>query len=75
VGIPWIFHPGPLQYLSSCKWAGNLLHNQIKLRISTNREIRKPGEAYPNSSALPEEADGLEGPLLVPRLRFLVEFK
>ena len=33
------------------------------------------GETYPNSSVLSEEADGRKQPLLVPRLRFLVEFR
>ena len=36
VGVPWMFHPGPLQYLSYWEGAGNLLHRQIKLGISTN---------------------------------------
>ena len=35
VGMPQIFHPPP-QYLSNWEGAGNLLHKQIKLRISTN---------------------------------------
>ena len=37
------------------------------------REAQEPGETYPNSSALLEEADGRKGPLLVPKLQFLVE--
>ena len=39
------------------------------------REVLEPKETSPNLSALPEEVDGLEGLLLVPRLRFLVEFR
>ena len=38
-------------------------------------EVREPGETYPNSSGLSKEADGHKGPLLVPRLRFLIEFR
>ena len=39
----------------------------------SHREAQGPGETYPNSSALPEEADGLKGPLLVPKLWLLME--
>ena len=39
------------------------------------REVLDPKETSPNLSALPEEGDGLEGLLLVPRFRFLVEFR
>ena len=37
------------------------------------REAQEPGETYPSLSALPEETDGRKGPLLVPKLQFLVE--
>ena len=73
MSMPLMFHTHtfPSQYLSYWKGAGNLLHHQIKLRISTN--IRQPGKTYPNSSTLPEEVDGCKRPLLVPKLRFLVK--
>ena len=37
------------------------------------REIWEPGETFPNLFGFPEEADGCKGPLLEPKLRFLVE--
>ena len=52
--------------------AGNLLHCQIKLRISTNTGDPRT-RRDPDSSALPEKADGHKGLLLVPKLWFLVE--
>ena len=48
--------------------------NKTQIHQST-RKIQEPGETYPNSSGLSEEADGHKGPLLVPRLRFLLEFR
>ena len=61
-----IFHP-PRQYLSNCEGAGNLLHWQIKLRLSANMgDLRTRRD--PNWSALPEEADERNGLLLVPKL-------
>ena len=61
-----IFHPPP-QYLSNWEGAGNLLHWQIKLRISANTgDLRTRRD--PNSYALPEEADERNGLLLVPKL-------
>ena len=65
--------PPHTQYHSSWEGAGNRLHCQIKLRISTNTGDSRPGETYPNLSALPEEVNGLKGPLLVPKLQFLME--
>ena len=66
VGMPQIFHPLP-QYLSNWEGAGNLLHQQIKLWIST-----KMGDSRtrrdPNSSAFPKKADEHNGLLLVPKL-------
>ena len=50
--------------------AGNLPHCQIKLRISTNTGDPRT-RRDPDSSALPEKADGHKGLLLVPTLRFL----
>ena len=39
------------------------------------REIWEPGETPPDSSGLSKVADGRKGPLLVPRLWFLIEFQ
>ena len=53
MGIPQIFHPGPLHYLSNWKWAGNLLHNHIKLRISTNTGDSKTRRGLPKFVCTP----------------------
>ena len=71
---PGYFTPHPW-HLSGWEGAGKLHHCHIKLRITINLEIFEPGETYPNSSALPEEEAGCKGPLLVPKLRVLVDFR
>ena len=74
LGMPWMFHPLP-RHLSGWEGAGKLHHCHIKLRITIHLEICEPGETYPNSSALPEEEAGCKGPLLVPKLQVLVDFR
>ena len=57
---PGYFTPHP-QHLSSWERAGKLHHCHIKLRITINMEICKPGETVSNSSALPKEEDRCKG--------------
>ena len=54
------------------------LLSQHRFKVSLRSaflSVDQSGAGAPNSPALPEEADGHRGPLLVPKLHFLVEFR
>ena len=74
VGKPRMFHrlPAP-PYLSN--WEGAVTCFTAKWNSASQPicEIWEPGETSPNLYGFPEEADGRKGPLLEPKLQFLVE--
>ena len=69
------FNQAPPQYLSTGRRQVPATPPNKTQDHQLIREIREPGKTYPNLSGLSEEAVGCKGPLLVPRLRFLVEFR
>ena len=73
--MPRIFHPPALSPGIFPTGRGQVTCSTTKWNSESQpiREIGEPGETYPDSSALAEEADGREGPLLVPKLWFFVE--
>ena len=63
---------------SSLSGVGVFLLSQHCFKVSLRSaflSVDQSGAGAPNSPALPEEADGHRGPLLVPKLHFLVEFR